>query len=285
PMPFLPLTVEYEERHYAIGKIPGSFMRREGRPGTQATLNARLVDRQIRPLFNKQLRNEIQVIATILSADQVNDPAPLAAIGASAALSISDVPWNGPVGCCTVGFVDGAYVANPSMQVLHECGSELELTVEASRDSGLRVEAAANALSEDVMVGAIEFAQAQIAPVVELIERMKAEVGHTKREFTPSSVLDEDLVTVVAADARHGGLRNALLTTGKHERGEAIKTVRDAIIASRVPDAAAEGAAAIIDSLKAAFDKAEQAELRRLVLDEGMRTDGRKPDQIRPIWI
>src|SRR5690606_13692250 len=221
----------------------------------------------------------------MLAADQVNDPGLLAAIGASAALSISDVPWNGPVGCCTVGFVDGAYVANPSMQVLHEGGSELELTVAASRDAVLMVEAAANELSEDVMVGAIEFAQAQIAPVVELIERMKAEVGHTKREFTPSSVLDEDLVTAVAADARHGGLRNALLTTGKHERGEAIKTVRDAIIASRVPDAAAEGAAAIIDSLKAAFDKAEQAELRRLVLDEGMRTDGRKPDQIRPIWI
>jgi len=285
PMPFLPLTVEYEERHYAIGKIPGSFMRREGRPGTQATLNARLIDRQIRPLFNKQLRNEIQVIATVLSADQVNDPGPLAAIGASAALSISDVPWNGPVGCCTVGYVDGAYVANPSMQVLHEGGSELELTVAASADAVLMVEAAANELPEDVMVGAIEFAQEQIAPVVALIERMKAEAGHAKREFTPASSLDAALVEAVATDARHGGLRNALLTKGKHERADAIKTVRDAIIAARVPDATAEGASAQIDSLKAAFDKAEQAELRRLVIEENLRTDGRRPDQIRPIWI
>ena len=285
PMPFLPLTVEYEERHYAIGKIPGSFMRREGRPATQATLNARQIDRQIRPLFNKQLRNEIQVIATVLSADQVNDPGPLAAIGASAALSISDVPWNGPVACCTVGYVAGAYVANPSMQVLHDGGSELELTVAASKDAVLMVEAAANELPEDVMVGAIEFAQAQIGPVVELIERMQAEIGHAKRSFTPASSVDAALVAAVAADARDGGLRSALLTTGKHDRADAIKRVRDAIIASRVPDPAAEGAGALVDDLKAAFDKAEQAELRRLVLEEGTRTDGRGPDQIRPIWI
>jgi len=285
PMPFLPLTVEYEERHYAIGKIPGSFMRREGRPATQATLNARQIDRQIRPLFNKQLRNEIQVIATVLSADQVNDPGPLAAIGASAALSISDVPWNGPVGCCTVGYVDGAYVANPGMPVLHNGGSELELTVAASQDAVLMVEAAANELAEDVMVGAIEFAQAQIAPVVELIRRMQSEIGHAKRDFTPATSVDAELIAAVAEDARHGGLRNALLTSGKHERADAIKTIRDAIIASRVPDAAADGAGAHVDSLKAAFDKAEQRELRRLVLEEGTRTDGRRPDQIRPIWI
>src|SRR5690606_23380035 len=137
----------------------GSFMRREGRPGTQATLNARLVDRQIRPLFNKQLRNEIQVIATVLSADQINDPGPLAAIGAAAALSISDVPWNGPVGCCTVGYVAGQYVANPSMQLLHEGGSELELTVAASKDAVLMVEAAGKELAEDVQDGAGELAQ------------------------------------------------------------------------------------------------------------------------------
>ncbi|HRN19613.1 MAG TPA: polyribonucleotide nucleotidyltransferase, partial [Trueperaceae bacterium] len=126
PLSFLPLTVEYEERHYAIGKIPGSFMRREGRPGIQGTLNARLIDRQIRPLFPKGLRNEVQVIVTILSADQVNDPAPLAAIGASAALSISDIPWAGPTACATVGYDGGQYLANPSMRRLHDGGSQLE---------------------------------------------------------------------------------------------------------------------------------------------------------------
>src|SRR5690606_35149325 len=143
PVPFLPLTVEYEERHYAIGKIPGSFMRREGRPGLQATLNARIIDRQIRPLFPKQLRNEVQVIVTVLSADQVVDPAPLAAIAASAARSISVVPWGGPSACTTVGYVDGNYVASPSMESLVNGDTKLELTVAATKDAVLMVEAAA----------------------------------------------------------------------------------------------------------------------------------------------
>ncbi|HZX00159.1 MAG TPA: polyribonucleotide nucleotidyltransferase, partial [Trueperaceae bacterium] len=285
PMPFLPLTVEYEERHYAVGKIPGSFMRREGRPGTQATLNARLIDRQIRPLFPKQLRNEIQVIATVLSADQVNDPAPLAAIGASAALAISDVPWNGPTACCGVGYVDGQYVTNPSMQVLHENGSQLELTVAATSDAVLMVEAAADQLPEDVMVGAIEFAQSQLAPVVELIQRMREDIGLPKREFASATELDPMLAEDVATAARAAGLREALLTKGKHDRAHTVKSLRDSIIASHVPDPAAEGASERIDQLKAAFDKAEQRELRRMVIEDDTRTDGRRPDEIRPIWI
>jgi len=285
PMPFLPLTVEYEERHYAVGKIPGSFLRREGRPGTQATLNARLVDRQVRPLFPKQLRNEVQVIATILSADQVNDPAPLAAIGASAALSISDIPWGGPTACCTVGYQGGQYVLNPSMKDLHEGLSDLELTVAASKDAVLMVEAAANELPEDVMVGAIEFAQRELVKVVELIERMKAEVGLPKREFTPAVELDPALVEDVTRQARELGLREALLTKGKHERADAVKALRDQVVALRVPDPEAEGAAELTEQVKAAFDKAEQAELRRMVLEEDLRTDGRRPDEIRPIWI
>jgi len=285
PMPFLPLTVEYEERHYAVGKIPGSFMRREGRPGTQATLNARLIDRQIRPLFPKQLRNEIQVIATVLSADQVNDPAPLAAIGASAALAISDIPWAGPTACCVVGYHDGQYVLNPSMRDLHDGLSQLELTVAASADAVLMVEAAADELPEDVMVGAIEFAQAELAKVVGLIAEMREDVGLPKRDFAPEVGLDDALVADVARAAAEAGLRAALLTKGKHERAEAVKALRDGIIAARVPDPEAEGAAELIAQLKAAFDKAEQAELRRMVIEEDLRTDGRRPDEIRPIWI
>lgn len=284
PVPFLPLTVEYEERHYAIGKIPGSFMRREGRPGVQGTLNARIVDRQIRPLFPKGLRNEVQVIVTVLSADQVNDPAPLAAIGASAALSISDIPWGGPTACCGVGYVDGQYVANPSMRVLHDGGSQLELTVAGSKDAVLMVEAAANELSEDVMVGAIEFAQAQLAPVVDLIERMRAEIGSEKRGFTPASQVSSEVAAKVerAVAAR---LRDALLTGGKHERAVALKALRDEMVAGFVPDVEADGAKQQVDELKAAFDKAEQAAMRRLVLQENLRTDGRRSDQVRPIWI
>jgi polyribonucleotide nucleotidyltransferase len=271
PIPFLPLTVEYEERHYAIGKIPGSFLRREGRPGLQATLNARLIDRQIRPLFPKQLRNETQVIVTVLSADQVNDPAPLAAIGASAALAISDVPWNGPTACTTVGYEGGAYIANPSLRLLKDGGSQLELTVAASKDAVLMVEAAATELPEDVMVGAIEFAQRQLEPVVAMIERMREDVGLPKKAFQSAVELDDETIALVAREAREAGLRDALLTKGKHERGAAIHAIREAIIARHVPDPEAEGAADRIRELKGAFAKAEQKEMRRLVLEENLR--------------
>ncbi len=285
PLPFLPLTVEYEERHYAIGKIPGSFMRREGRPGLQATLNARITDRQIRPLFPKQFRNETQVIVTVLSADQVNDPAPLAAIGASAALSISDIPWDGPIACCTVGYQDGQYVLNPSIETLHNGASELELTVAASADAVLMVEAAAAELPEDVMVGGIEFAQASLAPVIETIQRMREEVGLPKRGFEPAVELDPADVDTVLGEARERGLRDALLTQGKHERADAVKSLRNAVLERHVPDPEADGAKERLSQLKAAYDKAEAAEMRRLVLEEDLRTDGRKPDEIRPIWI
>jgi polyribonucleotide nucleotidyltransferase len=160
PMGFLPLTVEYEERHYAIGKIPGSFLRREGRPANQATLNARLIDRQIRPLFPKGLRNEIQVIVTVLSADQENDPAPLWPRSAPPPRSLSDIPWNGPVACTQVGYLDDAYVVAPTLQQLLDPANRLELTVAASSEAVLMVEAAADELPEDVMVGAIELAHA-----------------------------------------------------------------------------------------------------------------------------
>lgn len=288
PMPFLPLTVEYEERHYAIGKIPGSFMKREGRPGIQGTLNARLIDRQIRPLFPKQLRNETQVIVTVLSADQVNDPAPLAAIGASAALSISDVPWGGPTACCSVGFVNGEYVLNPSMQLLHEKGSQLELTVAASRDAVLMVEAAASELSEDAMVGAIEFAQAQLKPVVELITRMKQEIGKAKKPFHSAVELDPALREQMRVASEAAGIADVLRTSGKHERSVAIKALRDRLIADHLAAAgitAEEADPKLIGELKAAFDKAESAAMRKMVIEQNVRTDGRRSDEVRPIWI
>ncbi|MEX2543292.1 MAG: polyribonucleotide nucleotidyltransferase [Trueperaceae bacterium] len=284
PMSFLPLTVEYEERHYAIGKIPGSFLRREGRPGTQATLNARLIDRQIRPLFPKNLRNEIQVIVTVLAADQVNDPAPLAAIGASAALSMSDIPWNGPTACANVGYANDQYVLNPTLQQV-ENGSRLELTVATTQDAVLMVEASADELPEDVMVGAIDFAQVELKSVTDLISRMREELGQPKREFAAASDLSEETVQEVTRLARDAGLRSTLLTKGKHERSAALKGLRNGIIERLGPDPEAEGSQARIQELKAAFAKAEQRELRQLVIEEDMRSDGRKPSDIRPIWI
>jgi len=283
PIPFLPLTVEYEEKHYAIGKIPGSFHRREGRPGTQATLNARITDRQIRPLFPKTLRNETQVIITVLSADQVHDPAPLGAIGASAALAISDIPWNGPTACQHVAYVDGEYVIAPTFEQLGM--GELELTVAASKDAVLMVEASANELPESVMVGAIEYAQKELAPVIELIERMRSELGQEKKSFTPSLEIDPADVETVTRMAREKNLGQVLRTPGKHERADAVKAVRDAILAELVPDPEVDGAGDRIAQLKGAFDKAEAAIMRGMVLDEKVRTDGRRPDEIRPIWI
>lgn len=284
-LPFLPLTVEYEERHYAIGEIPGSFLRREGRPGTQATLNARITDRQIRPLFHKQLRNEIQVIVTVLSADQVNDPGPLAAIGASAALSISDVPWNGPTACCKVGYVDGSYVVNPTMKQMESGDTELELTVAASKSAVLMVEASAKELAEDVMVGAIEEAQRALTPVIELIERMRTEVGKPKKDFEPAVDVVDDDVAMMKRETEQEGLREALLSEGKHARSDAISAVRDRIIAKHIPDPEADGADERKKELKGAFSKAEAAMVRRLVIAEDRRMDGRQPDTIRPIWI
>ena len=285
PMSFLPLTVEYEERHYAVGKIPGSFLRREGRPGNQATLNARLIDRQIRPLFPKGLRRELQVIVTVLSSDQRNDPAMAAAIGASAALSISDAPWGGPTACAQVGMVDGKYVLNPTLDQLDEGESALELTVAATKDAVLMVEAAASELSEEQMVGAIEFAQQELAPVIALIERMRDELGLPKRTFTPASDVSEEDAADVRAAAAAAGLAQVLHTPGKHERSDAVKELRNTLIAERVPDPDAEGAGERVETLKAAFAKAVQAEMRRMVVEERVRIDGRAPDDIRPIWI
>jgi len=283
PTDFLPLTVEYEERHYAIGKIPGSFQRREGRPGTQATLNARITDRQIRPLFPKGLRNEVQVIITVLSADQQNDPAMIAAIGASAALSISNIPWDGPTACVSVGYVGGQYVLYPSFQQLES--SALELTVAASRDAVLMVEASADELSEDVMVGAIEFAQAEMRSVLELIERMRAEVGHEKAPFEPTLSVSEDDKESLYQDAIEAGLKDALLTASKKERSVATKALRDALIAERVPNVSSDEDAIRVSLLKEAFSAAVQRESRRMVLEDELRADGRRPDEIRPIWI
>lgn len=282
PMDFLPLTVEYEERHYAIGKIPGSFMRREGRPGNQATLNARITDRQLRPLFPKGLRNEVQVLITILSADQENDPAPLAAIGASAALAISDIPWDGPIACANVGYLDGSYVLNPTFGQLEE--SPMQLTVASSSDAVLMVEASADELPEDLMIGAIEFAQQELQAVIKLINDMREETGQPKRGFVPALDVSDTVRSEVAALAAQGDLRDAILIREKHARSAALKGLRASIIEQLTGDEA-DRTADQVNEIKNAFRAAEAAESRRLVLAENLRSDGRTPQQIRPIWI
>ena len=228
PTSFLPLTVEYEEKHYAIGKIPGSFQRREGRPGTQAILNARITDRQIRPLFPKTLRNEVQVIITVLSADQANDPGILGAIGASAALSISDIPWDGPTACVRVGYQDGQYILNPTVQQLET--TDLDLLVAGTQDAILMVEAGAEELSEDMMVGALEFAQRELAGVAALIAQMQADTGKAKADFEPALEIGDEDVELVYSEAVQAGLKDAILTPNKKDRGKASKELRNTLL-------------------------------------------------------
>ncbi|GHG22952.1 polyribonucleotide nucleotidyltransferase [Deinococcus indicus] len=280
---FLPLTVEFEERHYAVGKIPGSFHRREGRPGEKAILSARITDRQIRPLFPKGYRHETQVIITVISADQQNLPDVLGPIGASAALSLSDIPWNGPTACVRVGQVGGQFILNPTADQLER--SSLDLVVAGTRDAVMMVEAGAQGASEEDLVAAIEFAHAGMQGVIDLIETMRAELGQEKFNFLADGDLSTDLVPEVAEAARAAGLRDALLAVKKKDRSARTKAVRDAVIAARVPDADADGAAEQILALKAAFGKAEKQELRRLILEDDLRADGRNSRTVRPIWI
>lgn len=279
---FLPLTVEFEERHYAVGKIPGSFHRREGRPGERAILSARITDRQIRPLFPKGYRQETQVIITVLSADQQNAPDVLGPIGASAALSVSDIPWNGPTACVRVGMLDGQYVINPTTDQLLRSG--LDLVVAGTRDAVMMVEAGAQTVDEETLAGAIEFAHREMQGVIDLIETMRAELGQEKFNFLADTDLSTDLVPEMAEAARAAGLRDALLTVKKKERSANLKALRDRLIAERVPEGA-EDAAERTAALKAAFGKVEKQELRRLILEDDLRADGRNSRTVRPIWI
>ncbi|WP_288481707.1 polyribonucleotide nucleotidyltransferase [uncultured Deinococcus sp.] len=279
---FLPLTVEFEERHYAVGKIPGSFQRREGRPGEKAILSARITDRQIRPLFPKGYRHETQVIITVLSADGQNAPDVLGPIGASAALSVSDIPWAGPTACVRVGQIDGQYVVNPTAEQLER--SVMDLVVAGTRDAVMMVEAGAQTVDEETLVGAIEFAHAEMQGVIGLIETMRAEIGLEKFNFLAESDLSTDLVPELAEAARVGGLRGALLTVKKKERSANLKALRDRLIAERVPEDAEDAAERTL-ALKAAFGKVEKQELRRLILEDDLRADGRNSRTVRPIWI
>ncbi|MEY4532057.1 MAG: hypothetical protein RLZZ156_2780 [Deinococcota bacterium] len=291
---FMPLTVEFEERHYSVGKIPGSFMRREGRPGEKAILSARLTDRQVRPLFPKGYRFETQLIITVISADQENTPDVLGAIAASAALAISDIPWDGPTACVRVGHLDGQYVLNPTLSQIE--ASKLELVVAGTKDAVLMVEAGASEQNEDILVGAIEFAQAEMQGVLDLISQMKAECGQEAFNWQPK--VDEAKEAVKAADlaaftekASAANLKSAILTVGKKAKGAAIKAVRDSIIAELNPAPSStdpddfELHAARVTALKNTFDKVQQNTLRKMVLEERIRADGRDPQTVRPITI
>jgi polyribonucleotide nucleotidyltransferase len=281
---FLPLTVEFEERHYAVGKIPGSFMRREGRPGEKAILSARMTDRPIRPLFPKGFRHEVQVIVTVLSADQKNPPDILGPIAASAALMLSDIPWEGPVASVRVGLLGGQLVLNPTLQELEE--SALDLVVAGSRDAILMVEAGAQEVDEETLVQALEFAHREMQPILDLQERMARELGKPKMAWTPPETLPEEEKEALYRLALEKGLSQVLQTASKGERSRALSAFAESLILEALPrledGAPDESKKPLYES---AFEEIVRRELRRLVLEEGKRADGRGPKDLRPIWI
>jgi len=188
-MNFLPLTIDYEERMYAGGRIPGSFFRREGRPTEHAILTNRLTDRSLRPLFDKNLRNEIQVVLYSISHDDENPIDILAVNAASLALMISNIPWAGPIAAVRIGRLNGEFVVNPTFSQQNE--SDLNLVLSGTRDAILMVESGANELSESTMVAALEFGQNAIQPIIELQEKMAAEIGKPRRTYTPTKSNEE----------------------------------------------------------------------------------------------
>ncbi len=280
---FFPLSVDYEERLYAGGKIPGSFFRREGRPSTEAILTARLTDRPLRPLFPKGMRNEVQVMMFSLSSDADNPLDILAINAASAAVMISDIPWNGPVGAVRVGRIDGNFIANPTFSEIDK--SDLDLRLAGTRDAILMVECGANEIPEDVMVAALEFGHQSIQPLIDVQIQMQNEIGKAKREalfFETNEELDRKVFN--RAEKPLNELLDKPLMKSEFYNG--MDTLAEEIVSelSAVPDGGNPADSPLPAAIRAAFGKTEQAVVRERILSLGKRPDGRTPTEIRPIW-
>lgn len=273
---FFPLTVDYEERMYAGGRIPGSFFRREGRPSTDAILTARLTDRPIRPLFNKEMRNEVQVIMFSLSADQENPLDILCINAASAALMISDIPWGGPVGGVRVGRIAGKFIINPTFSEIEQ--SDLDLRVAGTSDALLMVECGANEITEEEMVEALQLGHTAIQELVKVQLEMAAAVGKPKREVPLFPVVPALYEQVYAKAAP--GLEAAL--ERPHDKTQ-LYTEVDALEEQIVTELTADDAT-LAGAVKTAFEEAYKKVVRERILKRGIRPDHRTLEQIRPIW-
>ncbi|MFD1360381.1 polyribonucleotide nucleotidyltransferase [Lentibacillus salinarum] len=273
-LPFFPLTVNYEERLYAVGKIPGGFIKREGRPSEKATLTSRLIDRPIRPLFPDGYRNEVQVISTVMSVDQDCSAEIAAMIGSSIALAISNIPFSEPIAGVHVGRVDGEFVINPTVD--QEEKSDIELTVAGTKDAINMVEAGAEEVPEDVMLEAIMFGHQEIIRLIEFQETIIEAVGVAKKAFNPETP-DEALTAKVETEARDK-LLEAIQTEGKKAREEAIDRVKDDVLASYEAEDEA-----VIDDVKSILDDMVKEEVRHLITKDKIRPDGRQVDEIRQL--
>ncbi len=275
---FFPLTVHYNEKYYAAGKIPGGFFKREARPTEKETLTSRLIDRPIRPLFAPGFKNEVLVICTVLSHDLVNDPDIVAMIAASAALTLSGVPFMGPIAGCRVGYEDGEYILNPTVDDMHKLrenpDQKLDLVVAGTRDAVMMVESEAYELSEEEMLGAVTFAHEQIQPVIDLIVELAEEAAKDPFDFTPPDYSELYETVKKIGEER---LRAAYAITDKQARVAALAEAREAIVAE-LDEARQED-----ENLASALKKLESAILRGDLVKTGKRIDGRALDEIRPI--
>jgi polyribonucleotide nucleotidyltransferase len=278
---FFPLTVDYEEKMYAAGKIPGNFFKREGKPTTTAILISRLTDRPLRPLFPKGYQNEVQVIITTFAIDMVNDPSPLAIIGASAALAISDIPFAGPVGAVQMGMLDGELVVNPFMADLER--SRLDLIVAGTKEAVLMVEAGAYELTEDEMLAAVKQGHAICQQLCDLQAELVKLCGKPKREFVPP-VSDNSLEESVSKWMGKR-LREAVRSPIKQVRDEATLQLKNDVIAHFTADEPEEEVPARAKEVGKVFENLLKNEVRDAILDEGIRVDGRALTEIRPISV
>ncbi|MBI4247560.1 MAG: polyribonucleotide nucleotidyltransferase, partial [Candidatus Rokubacteria bacterium] len=273
---FFPLTVEYRERAYAGGRIPGGYFKREGAPVKKETLTCRLIDRPIRPLFPNGFKNEVQVICIVVSGDQDNDPDVLAINGASAALCLSGIPFGGPVGAVRVGLVDGTLIANPT--TAEQAASSLEVVVAATEDAVLMVESGANEVSEETMLQALAFGHAECKRLARIQRELVEKAGKPRWPFDPAAGRDAELEARVKGLAA-SGLAAALAIHEKQARADAVGKVFADVMAALGADESRKAA------VRAAFEAVEAAEVRRLIVERSIRVDGRKVDEIRPIAV
>ena len=272
---FFPLSCDYEEKMYASGKIPGGFIRREGRPSEKAILSSRLMDRPLRPLFPKGYHNDVVVVATVMSVDLDCETDIMAMVGASVAIATSDIPWEGPIAAVRVGRVDGRFIINPTLEQREQ--SDINLTVAGTKEAIMMVEAGADEVPEDVMLDAIFFGHDEIKKLVEFIDEIVSEVGKPKKELVINQV-PEDIDTAVR-DYATGRMQEAIHTFDKLERldnMDAVEVETKEHFAEIYPDNEKDIAAVLYNITKES--------VRNMILDEGIRPDNRKTTEIRPVW-
>ena len=280
---YLPLMVNYEERIYSIGKIPGSVNRREGRPRDFATLTARLIDRPLRPLFPEGMRHDIQVITTVLSVDKDHEPDIIAMNGASAALSLSDIPFDGPIGGVKVGLVDDEFVLNPTEEQRNN--SKLDLTVAGTEEAVSMVEAGADEVDEETILDAIDLAHEEIKKIVRFQKKMQEEAGLEKQDISLVNNVDEKIEKLIS-DFATNRLRDAIDTVKKQERSEQISELKEdakEYLEGKLEDYE-EKEAEYNKMVENAFDDMTKKLVREMILEDEKRPDGRSYDEIRPIW-